>query len=160
MATDSETNPEWGGWKRTRMKRDEVRKEWIYRRWEEAQTDRETENELRLGGRSSGSFWSGGGCARNDRQSADEREKWGNRDGYLSGVSEFESEGREWNREEPQQIASHQRGMEESLLSEMSWRGVGALFHKRKLARARACVHECACACVFFCEVESYWVAG
>ncbi len=62
---------------------------------------------------------------------------------YLSGVSEFESEGREWNRGEPQQTASHQRGLEESLPSEVSWSRVGALYHKAKLACVCVSVREC-----------------
>lgn len=35
------------------------------------------------------------------------QEEWRNRDGYLLGVSEFQSERRKGNREEPQLIASH-----------------------------------------------------
>lgn len=58
----------------------------------------------------------------------------------MSGVSEFQSEGKKWNGEESQLIASHQRGIEELLQPGMSWRGVGAFCHNRKLV----------CACVSF----------
>ena len=78
------------------------------------------------------------------------KRKRGNRDGYLSGVSEFESEGRKWNGEEPQLMGSHQRGIEELLLPGMSWGGVGALYHNGKIW------------CVSFsssCRIENHWVA-
>lgn len=65
----------------------------------------------------------------------------------MSGVSEFESEGRKWNVEEPQLMGSHQRGIEELLLPGMSWGGVGALYHNGKKA--------CVCLCLPAAELRT-----
>lgn len=105
---------------------EEVGKGWMCRGWEGAETG---SWDVEAG---AGLLWRGGGCERNDRQSVDERESEETEMGILSGVSEFESEGRRWNEEEPRLIVSQQKGIEELLLPGMSWRGVSALYRNGK----------------------------